>query len=347
MDEGLGHRGQVTEQGGRGDAAGAQRDGVDPVGAGDGRRHPEGLVQARHVGVEVPLPLLHGGVAPADHVHLEPLGQRVLDQAAARCHVHEVVLVDLGRHEHHRPGVDQLGGRRVLDQLAHLVVEDHRPRGHTEVPPDGVGVGVGGAGQAVVGPDVSGEVGHARQDAAAAGLVGPDHGVGVEQQRVGGGQGRGGERGGQAGPLLGAPVERGVVDQGQRGPGPGQVGLAQPSEGRVVGPGRVLEPPVLGLGGHAGASHGDPAQFESHPGHGAGKGPRRGLRPEGDHGAGEAQRVEAAHQTAGDPRRHPYCGGDDVAHVPLQLHKTRWSKSVPEVARGPVNHSTLGRRQGF
>ena len=36
-------------------------------------RRPQGLVQTGHVGVEVPVAVLGGGVAPADHEHLETL----------------------------------------------------------------------------------------------------------------------------------------------------------------------------------------------------------------------------------------------------------------------------------
>ncbi len=112
---------------------------------------PQRLLDTGHVGVEVPVPVLDGGVAPADHVHLEALGRGVLDQAAARGHVHEVVLVDLGRDQHHRRwswtcSVDGEYWSSSQTSLRKTTAPGVMP----DVPTDHVGVGVGGAGHAPV-----------------------------------------------------------------------------------------------------------------------------------------------------------------------------------------------------
>ncbi len=266
--------------------------------------------------------MLDGGVAPADHVHLQALVEGVLDQASPRGQVHEVVLVDLRRDQYHRHGVDLLGEGRVLQQLADLVAEDHRPRGDAHVATDHVGTGVGGAGHPTVGEDIPGDVGRPGHQAAATGLVGAFHGVGVEEQGVGGGQGRGHQGGGQPGPLFGAPVHRGVLHQGQRGAGPGQVGLAQTSEGRVFGPGRVLETPVLGLGGDVRLADDDLAQFEADADHGAGEG-GDGADSHLHGGIGQSQRIDAAHEAAGHPGRSPHYRSSERTQRRLCPHQPR------------------------
>ncbi len=158
---------------------------------------------------------------------------------------------------------------------------------------------------------------------AAPGLVGADHGVGIEEEGVGGGQSRGHKGGGQPGPLLGAPVHRGVVDQGLGSPGPGQIGLAQTTEGGVLGPGGVLEPPVLGVGGDVGGPDDDLGQFDSDGSGGVGE-----TRVEGAHahlhaGVGQPQRVDAPRETTDDSRRSPHQGSSELGQRRLCSHQPR------------------------
>ena len=55
------------------------------------------------VGVEVPVGLLGGRVAPADQEHLQALADGVLDEAAARAQVEEVEAADRRRDDEQRP----------------------------------------------------------------------------------------------------------------------------------------------------------------------------------------------------------------------------------------------------
>jgi hypothetical protein len=88
---------------------------------------------ASTVGVEVPVALLLGRIAPAD---LEQLHLAVEDpsrQALLGRQVDAVELVDLRRADDQRPLVDLGRSRRVLDQLEHLVAKDHRARRRGDV----------------------------------------------------------------------------------------------------------------------------------------------------------------------------------------------------------------------
>ena len=82
-------------------------------------------------------------VHPGDHEHGVALLQQPLHHALLRVQVEDVVLVDPGRDDQQRLGIDLLGQRRVLDQLDQVVLEHHLARADRGVAPDLEGVHVG------------------------------------------------------------------------------------------------------------------------------------------------------------------------------------------------------------
>ena len=205
--------------------------------------------------------------------------------------VHEVVLVDLRGHQDQRDGADGVGRRRVLQQLAHLVAEDDGAGGDRQVAADPEGRRVDVAGEAVIRHDVAPHVAEPRDHALAAGLEGALDDGGIEEREVGRRQGRGDDGGRQLGPLVGAPVEVGVVDQLQGRAGAGQIALAQAVEGRVLLPGPVLEAPVPRFGGDRRAADGHLGHLDAEADHPAGE--RAGRRPGADlhQGTGKTERI--------------------------------------------------------
>jgi hypothetical protein len=124
-------RGEVTQQVGDGHAAGAQAEPVQRVAAGDLPHHRRGAQQRGEVGVQAPAAVAEvaARVPPGDHEHLDALGDRELDDRPAGRQVEDVVPVHLRRHHQHRTGVHAGSGRRVLQQLEHLLPVHHRTRG--------------------------------------------------------------------------------------------------------------------------------------------------------------------------------------------------------------------------
>ena len=232
------------------------------------------------------------GVPPAHREDLETLSHGVFDEAAPGGQVHYVVLVDLRRDDDHRPVSDHGGGRRVLEELADLVAVDDGSGGHGQVPTHLVGPGGDRAGQSPVVEDIPADVAKAPPYAPSGRLPRPLEGFGVEREVVGRSQGRGEEADGEAGPLLGAPVQAGVVDQLEQGVRPGQVGLGQSPVGRVLLPRSVLEAPVARLGRHLRAAEGDAApllgQLAETPWSSSGGHPS----PDPGHGAEQAEHIE-------------------------------------------------------
>ena len=192
MDQGgLAAGGQMAEQGGQGDPAGAEPDRVHRVAAGYVGRHLDGLFGRRHVGVEIPVPLLGGRVAPAEGEVGDAGGHGGFHQAATWRQVGDVVLVDLRRDGHQRAVVDLRGGLLVLDQLEDLAAVDDLTGCGGQVAPDREGAGVHLGRHAAVVAEVVGEVAGAGQETLAAGLGRLGQGVGVGEQVVGGRQGLG------------------------------------------------------------------------------------------------------------------------------------------------------------
>jgi hypothetical protein len=123
----------VAQQAREGDAAGAHAGDVRIVGAANGARHLEGFPAGGDVGVEAPVPLRSGGVAPADGEVRNARRDRVFDEASAGSDVADVVLVDL-RWDHNQRTCKRLRPcRLVLDELEHLSPVDDLARSHGEI----------------------------------------------------------------------------------------------------------------------------------------------------------------------------------------------------------------------
>jgi len=127
--------------------------------------------------------VLGGGVAPADHEHLESLGERVLDQAPPRRHVHEVVLVDLR-------GTRTTGVVRTTSvdgwycRSSQTSFRKTTDPGSPRRPAPPGGHGVGGAGQSLVGADVVADVGGAGQHRAPAVSKARDRASGLRKRAL-------------------------------------------------------------------------------------------------------------------------------------------------------------------
>jgi hypothetical protein len=84
-------------QHGRGqNSSGTETEGVELVGAGDLPDDVHGPQYRRGVHVQVVLAVVGAWVAPADDEHGKSPRHGMLDEAAVRGEVHEVVLADLG-----------------------------------------------------------------------------------------------------------------------------------------------------------------------------------------------------------------------------------------------------------
>ena len=100
---------------------------MDGVRFGDLLDLPERVEDRVAVGVDAPRPVLGGGIAPGDREDLVALAHEILDHAAARRDIHDVVLVDHRRHQQQRDGVYLLRLRGVLDQFEYLTAVDDFP----------------------------------------------------------------------------------------------------------------------------------------------------------------------------------------------------------------------------
>src|SRR3954453_20533271 len=92
------------------DAAGAETERVDVLGSGYLLDHLDGAHDPARVGVDVPVRLRRRGVPPAEHEHAQAAAGRVLDEAAPRPEVEEVVPADRWRYDQQRALAD---GRRA------------------------------------------------------------------------------------------------------------------------------------------------------------------------------------------------------------------------------------------
>ncbi len=200
--------------------------------------------------------------------------------------------------------VHHFGRRRVLQELAHLVAEHHGAGGEGQVAAHHQVVPVDQTGEAPVGQDVAGNIPHAFHDAPPARLVGALDDVGIEEREVGRRQRRAQQDRSQLGPLFHPPFEVGVIDQIECRARAGEIGLAHAVIERVLLPGPVLEPPVLGLRGDRGLSHSDFRHFDAETGQTARQ--RIGGRASAHlrEGSGEAERInppEHGTRTEGRP----------------------------------------------
>ncbi|CAB5718569.1 Uncharacterised protein [Aeromonas hydrophila] len=121
--------GQPAHGQGEGGAADAVADAVHfPLAGGSFHAIQRGDDAVHHVVVEIDVGLGRPRVAPGDHEHRLALGNQPGHQGVLGPHVHDVVLVDEGRHDQHWRSGHHLRGRAVLDELIQLGALHHPAR---------------------------------------------------------------------------------------------------------------------------------------------------------------------------------------------------------------------------
>lgn len=243
------------------DATGAQAQQVTAIASGDLLHRLQRGKDRPDVGVQIPPAVLGVRVAPGDREDLHAGVQQVLDRAAARRQVGDVELVDHGWDQQQRDLADRLGARSVVDQLEDLGTQDHRTLAHGDVAADGEAGPVDHRRDAGLGAHVLGELLQAARVAAPTGVQPDLERRRVEQRIVA-------RRGGvdehlhdETHPLLAAPVQVRALDEVLQRATADEVGLADPSQQRVSGPGRVGEAPVALGRLDLRATHRNPAQL--------------------------------------------------------------------------------------
>ncbi len=240
-DEVVAGCGEVAEEASHRDAAGADPRDVGTVGTGDLAGDLDRFLARGDVGVEVPVAVRGGRVAPAHREVREPGSHHVLDEAAVGCEVGDVVLVDLRRDRHQRSGRHGLGLCLVLDQLEDIGAVHDVTGGGGDVVAEPEGAGVDRRRHAAVAADVAGQVAQSCEQAAAARLDGLGQRARVAGQRVRRSQRLDQQRQREPGAFAALGVEVDLVDQSHDGCRVDQVGLHEPAVDRVVGPRRVGE----------------------------------------------------------------------------------------------------------
>jgi len=119
--------GKVAQHRHRAQAAGAAADQTERPARGDFADDVGGLDHRADIGVEVPLGLRGGRIAPAQREHLQAALDQMTDHAVRRPQIERVVFVDLRRKDQHWAAADGIGERRVLDELELGVAIDDRP----------------------------------------------------------------------------------------------------------------------------------------------------------------------------------------------------------------------------
>ena len=124
-----------------------------------------------HVVVERLLAEFLVRIDPGDHEHGDALVDAPFDVGFFRLEIENVELVDPGRHDQERRAQHGLRGRRVLDQLHQLVLEDHLAgrRRHVDADDEIGRVGLADAQRAVAGLDVLRQHLHAAHEIVAVG----------------------------------------------------------------------------------------------------------------------------------------------------------------------------------
>ena len=253
-------RREVPDGAGRDDPARARRVEVDRRLLRDRGDGVAGLQHRVRVGVEVEVGVLLVRVAPRDDEDLHPLADEVLDEAAPRREVEDVVLVDRRRDEQQRDLVDLLRRRPVLDELEDLRVEHDRARGGGEVAPHLELRRVDALRQPRRPGDVGREAPRAADQVRAALVDDRAQDGRVRQREVRGRDGVEHVARREARLTLRLPVELGVRDQAVDGLARRQVALHHPAEQPVLLPGGVREAAVVPRGALLGAAGGDPGE---------------------------------------------------------------------------------------
>ena len=245
VDDVLAQRLAVTREDRRGHAAGAGRENVHRPVTRDRRDDLDRLPDRLDVGVHAPVCVLGLRVSPADHERLDAVAGQVIWQALVRRQVHDVVLVDLRRHDEGRPLVHAAARVVVLDQLEHPGPEDHLPGRRGEIPAYLERPLVHHRGHAAVVADVPGEVAEAGEEARTASVdEALDRGR-VAEEIVGRRHRVGNQPGDHAG-LAGVDVvETGRVDPLVETLAEREIHLQQVAVNPARLPGRVAEAAIL------------------------------------------------------------------------------------------------------
>ena len=224
------------------------------VGPGLLQRLLDGAVDALfEIVVEAEAGLVDVRIDPGADEDGEALGRQPADHRVLGLQVQDVELVDPRREDQQRDGALLVGGGVELDQLEQLVAPDDLARGGGDVLADDelAVVGLADLQLAAAALQVGGEILHPLHQRFAVGLGHGLQGGGVGGEEVGGREGVGQQLGEELGAALGAAgsTSSTLGDQAVHPVGGDQIGLAHDVEHRVLGPGGVLEPLVLGRRG--------------------------------------------------------------------------------------------------
>ena len=222
---------------------------------GDGRDH------AVSIGIEVPVPLLYGGVAPADGEYRNAGIEQPLEEAAIRSQITQVEAVHLAEHVQHRHRRDLRGGGPILDQLEELVPIHHRAPGAGHILADLEGVPVGYRGVAVVVPEIVQKVFQPASEATPITGAQLFQRLGVSGQAVHRSQHVLEDVQNESRTLAFDALESRLIEPTVQGSGPCNVGLSDPSENGVGFPSRITETLVFRRRRQLAGSHHDAAQL--------------------------------------------------------------------------------------
>jgi hypothetical protein len=214
------------------------------LGASDALDGVECLDDRLDVGGEAPVGVPGVRVAPGDHEDLLTLLYQVLDQAAPRCEVDGVELVDRRWDDEHRRGAHRLGLRPVLDQLQDLGPVHHRARCDRDVAAHLETRRVDHLRNARCAQQVPGKVSSAAHEVRTAGVDGFLRRLRVHHRNIARRHGFGEVQNEEPHATLVAPIQLGQADQLLRGTSGHQVGLDNSPQPRIVRPRRVGEATV-------------------------------------------------------------------------------------------------------
>ena len=247
-------RGEIAEPRAKGDAARTGAEDVEIGRPGDLAGGIARFAERLDVGVEAPLRILPGRIAPAHAVGLHTLVERRAHEAVLRRQVEHVELVDLRRHDHERPAMNMGRRRCVLDELEHVVAEHDGPRRRREVFANGERTRIDLFRQPAAARNVVDEVGKAAQHARSLRRGELAQRGGVAGQRIGGRERVDQKRRRESGALRVQRVHVRVVDATVERGAERHVGLQKPLVPRVVGPRGVGEAAIAGRGRQRGTS---------------------------------------------------------------------------------------------
>src|SRR5262249_53989485 len=95
--------------------------------------HADCFLNGSYIFGETVIPKFRAGIAPANCEELNPMGDCILSQTPLRGQIHDVVFINLRRHQQQRTLIDLTSRRRVLNQFAKLVSIYDRTRSRTDI----------------------------------------------------------------------------------------------------------------------------------------------------------------------------------------------------------------------